>query len=82
MWTTILIVIFIVIISLILYDIRRIMELQDLLLKEQFIMRGELNAIVDMASLATQVMPDFKGFNTDEKEDKTTTVEISEDTTH
>jgi hypothetical protein len=56
------------------------MELQDLLLKEQFIMRGELNTIVDMASLATQVMPDFTGFHTNEKEDKTTTVEISEDT--
>jgi hypothetical protein len=55
------------------------MELQDVLLKEQFIMRGELNTIVDMASLATQVMPDFKEFHTDEKEDKTTTVEISEE---
>lgn len=61
-------------ITLILHDISRILKLQDELIKEQYIMRGELNAILDMASLGTSYMPKFSF--PDEK-DETTTVEVN-----
>lgn len=64
----------IIMITLILHDISRILKLQDELIKEQYIMRGELNAILDMASLGTSYMPKFSF--PDEK-DETTTVEVN-----
>jgi predicted Holliday junction resolvase-like endonuclease len=75
---TIFIIICIIIVALILHDIRRILELQDELIKEQYIMRGELNAILDMASIGSSFVPKFNVFSdNEEKEDKTTTVEVS-----
>ena len=64
-----------------LYDITRILKLQDELIKEQYIMRGELNAILDMASLGTSYLPKFNVFKEEPVEqpvekDETTTVEI------
>ena len=74
-------IIFIIIVSLVLYDISRILKLQDELIKEQYIMRGELNAILDMASLGTSYLPGFNVFKEETVEppvekDETTTVEI------
>ena len=46
-------------VALILHDIGRILKLQDEIIKEQYIMRGELNAILDMASLGTSFLPKF-----------------------
>lgn len=72
-------------VALILHDIGRILKLQDEIIKEQYIMRGELNAILDMASLGTSFIPKmfettFQGesmFNEKEPEkDDTTTVEV------
>lgn len=68
-------------VALILHDIGRILKLQDELIKEQYIMRGELNAILDMASLGTSFIPSmFQGepmFHEKEPEkDETTTVEV------
>ena len=69
MWNTILIVIFIIMVALILHDIGRILKIQDELIKEQYIMRGELNAILDMASLGTSFLPNmFSGETTFSKE--------------
>lgn len=69
-------IIFIIIVSLVLYDISRILKLQDELIKEQYIMRGELNAILDMASLGTSYLPKFNDFKETVEKDETTTVEI------
>lgn len=69
-------IIFIIIVSLLLYDIGRILKLQDELIKEQYIMRGELNAILDMASLGTSYLPKFNDFKEPVEKDETTTVEI------
>ena len=75
---TLLTIICIIIVALILHDIRRIIELQDELIKEQYTMRGELNAILDMASIGSSFVPKFNVFSdNEEKEDKTTTVEVS-----
>ena len=82
MWTTITIIILILMITLILHDMGRIVTLQDQLIKEQYIMRGELNAILDMASLGTSFLPNmFSRETTFSKEsefskDDTTTVEV------
>jgi hypothetical protein len=82
MWLTILAIIFIIIVALILHDIGRILKLQDELIKEQYLMRGELNAILDMASLGTSFIPSM--FETkisgeeEQEKDETTTVEINE----
>ena len=81
-----------IMVALILHDIGRILRLQDELIKEQYIMRGELNAILDMASLGTSFFPKmfettfsgetmFSGETTFSKEkepekDDTTTVEV------
>ena len=46
-------------VALILHDVGRILKLQDELIKEQYIMRGELNAVLDMASLGTSFLPKF-----------------------
>jgi hypothetical protein len=65
-------------VALILHDIGRILKLQDELMKEQYMMRGELNAILDMASLGTSFIPNMFSKETmfDEKELDTTTVEV------
>ena len=87
MWFTVSIIIFLIMVALILHDIGRILKIQDELIKEQYLMRGELNAILDMASLGTSFIPTmFSGENTfqgesmfNEKElerDNTTTVEV------
>ena len=77
MWFTILVIIFIIIVSLILHDIGRILRLQDELIKEQYLMRGELNAILDMASLGTSFIPNmFQGETMFQEKDETTTVEV------
>lgn len=86
MWLTILVIIFIIMIALILHDVSRILKLQDELIKEQYIMRGELNAILDMASLGTSFIPSMfettfskeSMFHKKEEKDETTTVEINE----
>lgn len=86
MWFIILIIIFISIVSLILHDIGRILKLQDELIKEHYLMRGELNAIFDIASLSTQssFLPKFNIFtkeheiHKEHEKDETTTVEINE----
>jgi len=75
-----------IVVALILHDIARILKLQDEMIKEQYIMRGELNAILDMASLGTSFIPSifetpFSGetqFPEKEEKDETTTVEINE----
>ena len=79
-------IIFIIMIALILHDVSRILKLQDELIKEQYIMRGELNAILDMASLGTSFIPSMfettfskeSMFHKKEEKDETTTVEINE----
>ena len=79
MWLTIFVIIIIILLTLILHDIGRILKIQDELIKEQYLMRGELNAILDMASLGTSFLPKFSFPNSDEPEEKkddTTTVEI------
>ena len=86
MWLTILVIIFIIMIALILHDVSRILKLQDELIKEQYLMRGELNAILDMASLGTSFIPSMfettfskeTMFHKKEEKDETTTVEINE----
>lgn len=73
-------------IALILHDVSRILKLQDELIKEQYLMRGELNAILDMASLGTSFIPSMfettfskeTMFHKKEEKDETTTVEINE----
>lgn len=73
-------------VALILHDVSRILKLQDELIKEQYMMRGELNAILDMASLGTSFIPSIfettfskeNGFHEKEEKDETTTVEINE----
>lgn len=68
MWfTRLLLIVFVVIVILVLHDIRRILEMQNELLKEQYIMRGEMNLIMDIA---------LKNPYTQEPEDKTMTVEV------
>jgi predicted Holliday junction resolvase-like endonuclease len=81
MWTTILLIIIIVILALLFHDMRRILELQDELIKEQYIMRGELNMI---SFSQTSFLPEnvFRPENvfhkeTDLEKDQTTTVEVS-----
>ena len=80
-------IIFIIMVTVILQDIGRILKIQDEILKEQYILRGEINAILDMASLGTSFIPGvfsgetmFSGktmFNKKEPEkDETTTVEV------
>lgn len=59
MWRTLMSIVFIAILVLILHDIGRIIRMQDELMKEQYVMRGELNAILDMASLGNSFMPKF-----------------------
>jgi hypothetical protein len=86
MWLTAFVIVFIIMVALILHDIARILKLQDELIKEQYIMRGELNAILDMASLGTSFLPKFsfpdgsgfpEGFPEPEKKhEETITVEI------
>jgi len=78
MWFTISVIIFLIMVALILHDIGRILKLQDELMKEQYMMRGELNAILDMASLGTSFIPNMFSKETmfDEKELDTTTVEV------
>ena len=85
MWITISMIIFIIMVIVILQDIGRILKIQDEIVKEQYIMRGELNAILDMASLGTSFIPSMfetpfsKEPQFSEKEpekDDTTTVEI------
>lgn len=76
MWTTITIIILILMITLILHDMGRILTLQDQLIKEQYIMRGELNAILDMASLGTSFLPTMFSKETEVSKDDTTTVEV------
>lgn len=56
--------------AIIVYDIRRIMDLQDELIKEQYILRGKLNAIMEFQ------MPSFPSYKKNEI-DETTTVEIT-----
>jgi len=68
-------------IGMILHDITRILKIQDEILKEQYVMRGELNAILDMASLGTSFIPTMFSKETvfsKEEKDETTTVEINE----
>lgn len=69
-------------VALILHDVGRILKLQDELIKEQYMMRGELNAILDMASLGTSFIPSiFQGenvFHEKQEKDETTTVEVNE----
>jgi len=70
MFLTIFIIITVIFMVLILYDIRRILDLQDELIKEQYILRGELNAIMGFQ------MPSFPSYEKDEM-DETTTVEVT-----
>ncbi len=81
MWLTVFVIVFIIMLALILHDISRILKIQDELIKEQYLMRGELNAILDMASLGTSFIPSMFSGETvfQEKElekDETTTVEV------
>ena len=93
MWGTLMTIVFIAILVLILHDIGRITRMQDELMKEHYVMRGELNAILDMASLGNSFMPKFSfadasafanasafadAFTKEETKDDTTTVEINE----
>jgi hypothetical protein len=70
MFLTIFIIITVVFMVLILYDIRRILDLQDELIKEQYILRGELNAIMGFQK------PSFPSYEENEI-DETTTVEVT-----
>lgn len=73
MWLTrTLLIVFIVIVSLVLHDVRQILQLQGDLMKEQYIMRGEMNLIMDMALKNPHV--DLYEEKPVEKE--TTTVEV------
>lgn len=69
-------------VSLILHDISRILRLQDELIKEHYVMRGELNAILDMASLGTSFLPKFSfpenEFQEPRFQEETTTVEVKD----
>ena len=80
MWITITMIIFIFMIGMILHDISRILKIQDEIVKEQYIMRGELNAILDMASLGTSFIPNMFSketmFSKEPQKDETTTVEV------
>ena len=83
MWFTISVIIFLIMVALILHDIGRILKLQDELMKEQYMMRGELNAILDMASLGTSFIPNMFSKETMfqeepifQEKDETTTVEV------
>lgn len=85
MWITITMIIFIIMVTVILQDIGRILKIQDEIIKEQYIMRGELNSILDMASLGTSYIPSMfettfskeNVFHEKEPEkDETTTVEV------
>jgi hypothetical protein len=70
MFLTVFLIIFLIIISLILYDVGRILKIQDELIKEQYILRGELNAIMGFQ------MPSFPSYEKNEI-DETTTVEVT-----
>jgi hypothetical protein len=76
MWLTrTLIIIFIVIVSLVLHDIRQILQLQSDLMKEQYIMRGQMNVIMDMTLNSTNAThPEM--YKESQKKDETTTVEV------
>jgi len=66
-------------VTVILQDITRILKIQDEIIKEQYILRGEINAILDMASLGSSFIPSVFETKFHEKEperDETTTVEI------
>ena len=83
MWLTVFVIVFIIMLALILHDISRILKIQDELLKEQYMMRGELNAILDMASLGTSFIPNMFSKETMfqeepmfQEKDETTTVEV------
>lgn len=86
MWLTIFVIVFIILLTLILHDMGKILKIQDELIKEQYLMRGELNAILDMASLGTSFIPSMfettfskeSMFHKKEEKDETTTVEINE----
>jgi hypothetical protein len=58
--------------AIIVYDIRRIINLQDELIKEQYILRGELNAIMNFSQ------PFYETSYKKEDIDKTTTVEVTQ----
>jgi len=64
-------IILIIIIVLILHDIYRILELEEELLREQYIMRGEINVLMNLQS--RQFVPDFY----ENEKDQTTTVEVT-----
>ena len=72
MWFTFLNIIVIVCMVLILYDIHRLVDLQDELIKEHYILRGEVNALM---GIQAPFMSNFNIFPEDL--DKTTTVEIT-----
>ena len=83
MWITVTMIILIFMIGMILHDITRILKIQDEIVKEQYVMRGELNAILDMASLGTSFIPNmfsketmFQEEISKEEKDETTTVEV------
>jgi hypothetical protein len=81
MWfTTVILIIFIIIVCLLLHDIRQILQLQNELVKEQYIIRGEMNFLMDMALQpqphVTHGPRGSDGSHLDEKKDETTTVEV------
>ena len=83
MWITVTMIILIFMIGMILHDITRILKIQDEIVKEQYVMRGELNAILDMASLGTSFIPSMFSKETMfqeepifQEKDETTTVEV------
>lgn len=78
MWfTTVILIIFIIIVCLLLHDIRQILQLQNELVKEQYIIRGEMNFIMDMALQPQPHGPHMSHEpHLDEKKDETTTVEV------
>jgi len=80
MWfTRLLLIAFVICVILVLHDIRRILEIQNELLKEQYIIRGEMNFIMDMAINPTRFVNGSGPVNhpgPEEKKDETTTVEI------
>ena len=76
MWLTrTLLIIFIIIVALVLHDVRQILQLQGDLMKEQYIMRGEMNLIMDMTLNSTNgTHPEI--YKEAQKKDETTTVEV------
>jgi hypothetical protein len=55
MWTTVFVIVFIIMLTLILHDMGKILKIQDELIKEQYLMRGELNAILDISSFVPKM---------------------------